>query len=71
MHNLFIKIALKFCRQINSMSQTATKLSAIGVKTFIMVNCTSVLNLTEIHSLVFKSETNKHRPSYGFSIGID
>ena len=31
MNNLFIKIDQKFCRQINSMSQTATKLSAIGV----------------------------------------
>ena len=34
MHYLFIKIAHKFCGQINSMSQTATKLSFIGSKTY-------------------------------------
>ena len=33
MQSLFIKIADKFCRQINSMSQTATKLPAIRVQT--------------------------------------
>ena len=32
MHYLFIKIADKFCRQINSMSQTAAKLFAFGLK---------------------------------------
>ena len=31
MHYLFIKIAHDICRQINCMSRTATKLSAIGV----------------------------------------